>query len=48
MFYSPLFKQPAGHFPKAEENLCKAIEIYRKCGADGWVKKAEEEMAEPL
>ena len=31
-----------------KENLTKAIEIYRECGADGWMEKAEEEMAELL
>jgi class 3 adenylate cyclase/tetratricopeptide (TPR) repeat protein len=30
---------------KAKENLTKAIEIFRECGADGWVKKYEEELA---
>jgi tetratricopeptide (TPR) repeat protein len=31
---------------KAEENLNKAIEILRECGADGWVKKYEGELAQ--
>jgi len=26
--------------------LIKAIEIYKECRADGWVEKAEKEMAE--
>jgi len=30
-----------GNQSKAKENLRKAIKIYRECGADGWVKKAE-------
>jgi hypothetical protein len=30
---------------KAKENLNKAIEIFKECGAEGWVKKYEEEMA---
>lgn len=30
---------------KAKENLHKAIEIYKECGADGWVEKAEKELA---
>lgn len=30
---------------KAQENLVKAIEIYRECGADGWVIKVEKELA---
>ena len=29
----------------AKENLNKAIEIYKECGADGWVEKAEKELA---
>ena len=29
----------------AKENLIKAIEILRKCGADGWVEKYEKELA---
>jgi len=34
-----------GERPKAKENLIKAIEIFKECGADGWVKKAEQELA---
>jgi hypothetical protein len=30
-----------GDQPKAKENLRKAIEIFKECGADGWVKKYE-------
>jgi len=29
----------------ARENLNEAIEIYKDCGADGWVQKAEKELA---
>ena len=29
----------------AREKLNKAIEMFRECGADGWVKKYEEELA---
>ena len=42
--YAEVFKR-RGNQPKARENLNKAIEIYRECGADGWVKKAEKELA---
>ena len=28
-----------------QESLHRAIEIFKDCGADGWVKKYEEEMA---
>jgi class 3 adenylate cyclase/tetratricopeptide (TPR) repeat protein len=31
---------------EAKENLGKAIDIFKKCGADGWVKKCEKELAE--
>ncbi len=34
-----------GEKSKAKENLGKAIEIYRECGADGWVEKYEKELA---
>ncbi len=30
---------------KAKEHLWKAIEIFKECGADGWVKKYEEKLA---
>jgi tetratricopeptide (TPR) repeat protein len=30
---------------KARENLGKAIDIFKECGADGWVVKAEKELA---
>jgi class 3 adenylate cyclase/tetratricopeptide (TPR) repeat protein len=42
--YAELIKRK-GDRVKAKENLSKGIEIYRECGADGWVKKAEEETA---
>lgn len=42
--YADLFKRK-GDLPKARENLNKAIEIYKECGADGFLKKAEKELA---
>jgi tetratricopeptide (TPR) repeat protein len=42
--YAELFKRK-GLREKAKEQLGKAIEIYKECGADGWVTKAEEELA---
>jgi len=30
---------------KARENLGRAIEILKECGADGWVSKYEKELA---
>jgi class 3 adenylate cyclase/tetratricopeptide (TPR) repeat protein len=41
--YAELFKRK-GHRLKARENLGKAIEILKECGADGWVVKAEKEL----
>ena len=43
-FYAKWFKRKAEQ-SKAKENLAKAIDILKECGADGWVKKYEEEMA---
>ena len=43
--YSELFKRKDDK-PKAKENLTKAIEILKECGADGWVGKYEKELAE--
>ena len=42
--YAELFKRK-GDLPKARENLSKAIEIFKECGADGWVEKYEKELA---
>jgi tetratricopeptide (TPR) repeat protein len=42
--YAELFKRK-GDPSKAKEYLNKTIEIFKECGADGWVKKAEEELA---
>ncbi len=42
--YAELFKRK-GDLPKAKKNLNKAIEIFRECGADGWVEKYEKELA---
>jgi len=28
-----------------KENLAKVIDIFKECGADGWVKKYEDELA---
>lgn len=35
-----------GEESKAKENLDKAIEIMKECGADGWVEIYEKEIAE--
>ena len=42
--YAELFKRKGGQFD-AKENLKKAIEIFRNCGADGWAVKVENELA---
>jgi tetratricopeptide (TPR) repeat protein len=41
--YAELFKREGNH-SKAKENLIKAIEILKECGADGWVEKYEKEL----
>jgi len=43
--YAELLKRK-GDLPGAKEKLNKAIEIYKECGADGWLKKAQEALAE--
>jgi hypothetical protein len=42
--HAELFKRK-GNKEKAKEQLGKAIDIYKECGADGWVTKAEEGLA---
>jgi tetratricopeptide (TPR) repeat protein len=42
--YAELLKRK-GDLPKAKENLSKAIEKFKQCGADGWVEKYEKELA---
>jgi hypothetical protein len=41
---SDLFKR-RGDKLKAQENLGKAIEIFKECGADGWVERYEKELS---
>ena len=41
--YSDWFKKK-GDFSRAKEKRIRAVEIFRQCGADGWVKKYEEEL----
>ena len=43
--YGELLKRK-GDLPGAKEKLNKAIDIYRECGANGWVKKAQEDLAQ--
>ncbi len=42
--YAELLKRK-GDLIKAKEKMNKAIEIYRVCGADGWLKKAQHDLA---
>jgi tetratricopeptide (TPR) repeat protein len=42
--YADLLKRKGDRL-KAQENLGKAIEILKECGADGWVEKYEKELA---
>jgi len=45
--YAELFKRKSD-LSKAKENLGKAIEILKECGANGWVEKYEKELASLL
>jgi tetratricopeptide (TPR) repeat protein len=42
--YAGLFKRKGDRL-KAQENLGKAIEIFKECGADGWAERYEKELA---
>ena len=42
--YSGLLKRK-GDLPVAREQLGKAIEIFKRCGSDGWVEKYKKELA---
>jgi tetratricopeptide (TPR) repeat protein len=44
VLYADLFKRK-DDLQKARENLSKSIEIFKECGADGWVEKYEKELA---
>jgi len=43
--YSEFFKRQ-NNLPQAREQMNKAIDIMRECGADGWVERYEKELAE--
>ncbi|MGD9239902.1 MAG: adenylate/guanylate cyclase domain-containing protein [Desulfobacterales bacterium] len=43
--YAELFRRK-GDQSKVKAKLAKAIDIFKECGADGWVKKYEKELAE--
>jgi predicted RNA polymerase sigma factor len=42
--YAELFKRK-GHPSEAKENFAKAIDIFKGCGADGWMEKYERELS---
>jgi class 3 adenylate cyclase/tetratricopeptide (TPR) repeat protein len=42
--YSEFYKRK-GNLIKAKEKLDNAIEIFKECGADGWVEKYEKELS---
>lgn len=42
--YAELFKR-RGNRTKAGENLSRAIDIFKDCGADGWVEKYKKDLA---
>jgi tetratricopeptide (TPR) repeat protein len=44
LLYAELFKRK-GDQMGVRKNLTKAIEIFKECGADGWVKKTKKELA---
>jgi class 3 adenylate cyclase/tetratricopeptide (TPR) repeat protein len=44
VLYAKLLKQKGDQLG-SREKMIKAIEIYRKCGADGWVKKVEKDLS---
>jgi hypothetical protein len=45
VLYADLFKKKGDVF-KAKENLHKAIEIFKECGAEGWVDRTQKSLAE--
>ena len=44
-FYGELFKRK-GDYSNAKKHLTKGIDIFKDCGADGWVEKYERDLAE--
>jgi len=43
-FSAELFKRKGDTF-KVKEQQARATDLYKECGADGWVTRAEEELA---
>ena len=44
VLYAEILKQQ-GHLTKAKEKLHRAIELFKSCGAKGWLNTTEKEMA---
>ena len=44
VIYAGVFKR-TGDRLKIKDNLSKAIELFKECGADGWVEKYENELS---
>ena len=44
VLFADLFKRK-GDRSKAQENVGKAVGIFKECGADGWVTRTERELA---
>ena len=42
--YSQIFKRQ-NNLPQARDQMNKAIDIMKECGADGWVERYEKELA---
>ena len=43
--YADWYKKK-GDVSKAREQLTRAIDLFRECGADGWVERTEKTLAE--
>jgi tetratricopeptide (TPR) repeat protein len=43
--YADVFKRK-GDLKKSIEHMSKALEIFKECGADGWVEKYQKDLAE--
>lgn len=44
LVYSAILRRK-GEESKAQESLHRATEVFKKCGADGWVEKNEKEIS---
>jgi len=44
VLYANLLKRKGDHLD-ARKKMSKAIEIYKKCEADGWIEKTEKDLS---